>query len=77
MQTLTECICVRTHSAAVQSGHIKFKLKVNFVIYITDRKAIYYLYIGKAFLLRCVNLAALPLVRCYSIHLPRRVAIAK
>jgi len=37
-------------------------------MYIADRKAII-LYIGEAFLLRCVNPAALPLVRCYSIRL--------
>jgi len=45
--------------------------KVNFEIYVADRKATTCI---KLFLLRCVNLAALPLVRCYSICLPRRVA---
>jgi len=34
----------------------------------------YYLYIGRAFLLGCVKPAALPLVRCYSIRPPRKVA---
>jgi len=41
-------------------------------MYIADRKAT--TGIGKAFLLRCVNPAALPLVRCDSIRHPRRVA---
>jgi len=49
------------------------KLKVNFEIYIADRKATTRMQ-AKLFLLRCVNPAALPLVRCYSIRLPRRVA---
>jgi len=31
------------------------------------------LYKAKPFLLRCVNPATLPLVRCYSIRLPRHV----
>jgi len=48
--------------------------KVNFEIYIADRKITTCIYIGKAFLLRCVNPAALPLVRCYSIRPPRSVA---
>jgi len=41
------------------------------------RSESYYQYIGKTFLLRCVNSAALPMVRCYSIRHPRRVAIAE
>jgi hypothetical protein len=48
-------------------------LKADFEIYITDLKASICSW-AKLFLLRCVNLAALPLVRCYSIHLPRGVA---
>jgi len=47
--------------------------KVNFEIYIADRKATTCIS-AKFFLLRCVNSAALPLVRCYSISPPRRVA---
>jgi len=47
--------------------------KVNFEIYILDRQAtITWKY--KLFLLRCVNSTALPLVRCYSIRLPRTLA---
>jgi len=49
------------------------KLKVKFSIYIADHKATTYIY-EKVFLLRCVNSAALQLVRCHSIRLPRRVA---
>jgi len=45
--------------------------EVNLEIYIADRKATTK---AKLFLLRCVNPAALPLVRCYSIRPPRRVA---
>jgi len=41
-------------------------------IYITDRKAT--TGIGKAFSAPRVNPAALPLVHCYSVRLPRRVA---
>jgi len=47
--------------------------KVSFEIYIADRKATTCIQV-KLFLLRCVNPAALPQVRCYSIRLPRRVA---
>jgi len=47
--------------------------KVNFEIYIADRKATTRIK-AKLFLLRCVNPAALPLIRCYSIRLPLRVA---
>jgi len=54
-------------------SNTKKKVKVNFEIYIVDRKATACIY-AKLFLLRCVNPAALPLVRCYSIRLPRRVA---
>jgi len=42
-------------------------------IYIADRKATACIQ-AKLFLLRCVNPAALPLVRCYSIRPPHRVA---
>jgi len=42
---------------------IEIKVKVNFVIYTADRKVTTYIY-AKFFLLRCVNHAALPLVRC-------------
>jgi len=49
------------------------KLRVNFVIYIADRIATTCTQ-AKLFLLRCVNPAALPPARCYSIRLPRRVA---
>jgi len=52
--------------------YIKLK-KVNFEIYIADRKATTCIS-SKLFLLRCVNPAALPLVRCFSIRLSRRVA---
>ena len=45
----------------------------NFEIYIVDLKASTCSW-AWLFLLRCVNPAALPLVRCYSIRLPRRVA---
>jgi len=44
------------------------KVKFNFEIYIADRKATTH---AQLFLLRCVNPAALPLVRCYSIHRQR------
>jgi len=44
-----------------------------FEIYIADRKATTHIQI-KLFLLRCVNPAARPLVHCYLIRLPRRVA---
>jgi len=59
--------------AASDEDCIKLKLKVNFEIYIADRKATTCIQ-AKLFLLRCVNPAALPLVRCYSIRHPRRVA---
>jgi len=49
------------------------KVEVNFEIYVADRKATTRIK-AMLFLLRCVNPAALPLVRCYSIRLPRRVA---
>jgi len=47
--------------------------KGNFVVYIADRKAITCIQ-RKLFLLRCVKPPVLPLVRCYSIRLPHRVA---
>jgi len=50
------------------------KVKVNFEIYIADRRATTSCIKVKLFLLRCVNPEALPLVRCYSIRLPWRVA---
>jgi len=43
------------------------KVKVNFEIYIAIGKLLP-VYRQKLFLLRCVNPAALPLVRCYSIR---------
>jgi len=49
------------------------KLKVNFEIYMADRKATTRIK-AKLFLLRCINPAVLPLVRYYSIRLPRRLA---
>jgi len=52
---------------------IKKVKKVNFKIYIADRKTTTCIY-AKLFLPCCVNHAALPLVRCYSICPPRRVA---
>jgi len=51
----------------------QFCKKVNFEIYIADLKATACIY-AKLFLLRCVNPTSLPLVRCYSIRPPRRVA---
>jgi len=51
-------------------------VKVKYERYIADRKGTT-CFIGKAFLLRCVNPAALPLTRCYSIRLPRRVVTAE
>jgi len=49
------------------------KSKMYFAIYIMDRKATTCVK-AKLFLLGFVNPAALPLVRCYAIRLPRRVA---
>jgi len=58
---------VRVELAAI-AYHV-FKLKVNFEIFIADRKATTCIQ-AKPFLLRCVNPAVLPLVRCYSIRTP-------
>jgi len=46
---------------------LKFILRIGNVLHAV-------LHIGKALPLRCVNSPAPPLVRCYSIRLPRRVA---
>jgi len=51
----------------------KVEKKVNFEISIADQKATTHIK-AKLFLLRFVNSAALPLVRCCSIRLPWRVA---
>jgi hypothetical protein len=50
-----------------------FTKEVDFEIYLADLKASTCSY-AKLLLLRCFNPAALPLVHCYSIRLPRRVA---
>jgi len=50
---------------------LKLKLSLKFIKRIG--KLLHVLH-AKPFLLRCVNPAALPLVGCYSIRLPRRVA---
>jgi len=47
--------------------------KVNFKMHVPDRKGTTGIN-AKLFLFGCVNSAALPLVRCYSIHLPQGVA---
>ena len=51
--------------------HSKKKSLVNIEIYIADLKATTCIS-AKLFLLRCVNPAALPLVRCYSFPFPGR-----
>jgi hypothetical protein len=69
----------RTHkSLTVQQlpiglGRFGYWKRIIFEIYMADLKASAY---SRAllFLLHCVQPAALPLVRCYSIRLPRRVA---
>jgi len=52
---------------------ITVEVKVNFEIYIADLEATTCIE-AKLFMFRCVNSAALPLVRCWSIRRPRRVA---
>jgi len=71
--SITECPTGERRPMAIEVETFTYKVNVNFEIYIADRKATTCIE-AKLFLLRCVYPAALPLVRCYSIRLPRRVA---
>jgi len=66
---------VTTHTISAEDCWCccQLKVKVNFEIYIAERKATTCIK-AELFLLRCVYPAALPLIRCYSIRHPWRVA---